>query len=78
MTAWTVYTRAGCSLCEQMMIELAEQLGPAAAQVAVIDIAGSPELEDRYGRRVPVLLADGDFVCCYRLDVERVRAYLTS
>jgi hypothetical protein len=77
MTAWTVYTRAGCSLCEELMAELAGILGPAAADVAVVDITDNPELETRYGRRIPVLLADGDFVCAYRLDHERVRAYLT-
>jgi hypothetical protein len=57
--------------------ELAELLGPAvAAAVQVVDIAGDPELERKYGTRIPVLLADGEFVCAYRLDVERVRAYL--
>ena len=56
---------------------LAELLGPAvAAAVQVVDIAGDPELERKYGTRIPVLLADGEFVCAYRLDVERVRAYL--
>lgn len=58
------------------MVELAELLGPAAAQVNVVDITDDPELERKYGQRIPILMADGDFVCAYRLDVERVRAYL--
>ncbi len=34
MTAWTVLSRAECSLCEQLLAELAEELSPAeAAQV---------------------------------------------
>lgn len=78
MVAWTVYSREGCSLCEQLMIELAELLGPAAAAVSVVDIGGDPELERKYGQRIPVLLADGEFVCAYRLDIERVRAYLQA
>ncbi len=78
MVAWTVYSREGCSLCEQLMIELAELLGPAAATVSVIDIGGDAELERKYGRRIPVLLADGEFVCAYRLDLERVRAHLSA
>ncbi|HWK74103.1 MAG TPA: glutaredoxin family protein [Povalibacter sp.] len=79
MVAWTVYSREGCSLCEQLMAELAELLGPAAAAAAsVVDIGGDPELERKYGQRIPVLLADGEFVCAYRLDVERVRAYLSA
>jgi hypothetical protein len=74
MTTWTVLSRAECSLCEQLMTELAEELSPAeAAQVSVIDVDGDPELARKYGHRVPVLLADGDFVCDYRLNRERVR-----
>jgi glutaredoxin len=77
MPQWTVYSRTGCSLCEHMLEELAELLGPqAGAAVQVVDIEGDPELERKYGTRIPVLLADGEFVCAYRLDAERVRAYL--
>jgi glutaredoxin len=77
MPVWTVYSRADCSLCERMLEELAELLGPQAATVVqVVDIAGQPELERRYSTRVPVLTADDEFVCAYRLDVERVRALL--
>jgi glutaredoxin-like protein DUF836 len=77
MPQWTVYSRADCSLCEHMLEELTELLGPqAAAAVQVVDIDGDPELERKYGTRIPVLLADGEFVCAYRLDPERVRGYL--
>ncbi len=76
MTAWTVYSRASCSLCEQLLAELAGLLGPAANDVTVIDISDDPGLEAKYGQRIPVLLADGEFVCAYRLDEQRVRGYL--
>jgi hypothetical protein len=77
MTHWLVYTRPDCSLCETLCQELAEVLGPAvAAQVQVVDITDDPELERRYGRRLPVLLADGEFLCEYRLDRERMQPYL--
>ncbi|HET9445372.1 MAG TPA: glutaredoxin family protein [Steroidobacteraceae bacterium] len=77
MPVWTVYSRADCSLCERMLEELAELLGPqAAAAVQVVDIEGQPELERRYGTRIPVLMADDEFVCACRLDTERVRALL--
>jgi len=53
--------------------------GPAAlTAVEVVDIEGHPELERRYGQRVPVLLADGEFVCAWRLDEARVRRVLES
>lgn len=73
----TVYSRAECSLCEQMLDELAQLLGPlAAARVTVTDIDQDPELIRKYGSRIPVLMADGEFVCAYRLDRARVEALL--
>jgi hypothetical protein len=78
MTQWTVYSREGCTLCEVMLTELAPLLGPAAAEVVVIDIAGNADLESKYGRRIPVLLADGEFVCSYRLDRERLETILQA
>ena len=78
MTAWTVYTRAGCSLCEQLIDDLARVLESSQAQVAVIDITDDAGLEAKYGRRIPVLLADGEFVCAYHLDEQRVRAHLSG
>lgn len=77
MTEWTVYSRAECGLCETLLHELAAILPPeAAAQVRVIDISSDPELERKYGLRIPVLLADGEFVCAYRLDHDRLAPYL--
>jgi hypothetical protein len=74
MTQWTVLSRADCSLCEQLLAELAAILDPAeAAQVTVVDIDQDPVLQRKYGQRIPVLLADGEFLCDYRLDAERVR-----
>jgi len=78
VTAWTVYTRPGCSLCEHLLEELAVLLGEAAAQVSVVDISDDPELEAKYARRIPVLTADGEFVCAYKLDQDRVKGYLQN
>jgi hypothetical protein len=77
MPRWTVYSRAGCSLCEELLDELAELVGPEVARaVEIVDIDGRPELQRRYGDRIPVLMADGEFVCAHRLDEARVRACL--
>jgi len=59
-----------------MLTELAALLGPLAATVRVVDIEGDPDLERRFGHRIPVLAFDDEFVCAYRLDAERVSAYL--
>ena len=79
MVHWTVLSRPDCSLCEQLLVELAEVLSPAdAARVSVIDVDQDPALARKYGHRIPVLLADGEFVCDYRLDRERVRHHTQS
>lgn len=77
MIAWTVYSRAECSLCDQLIEALAAMLG-AAANITVVDIGDDAELEAKYGRRIPVVLADGEFVCNFRLDEARVRACLDA
>jgi hypothetical protein len=77
MTEWTVYSRHDCGLCDELLHELAAVLpADAAARVRVIDIGADPELERKYGLRIPVLFADGEFVCAYRLDRERLAPYL--
>ncbi len=76
LSGWIVYSRDGCSLCEAMCAELALLLGPRAEAVQVVDVGSDPELEHRYGQRIPVLTVEGEFVCAYRLDTERLRPYL--
>ena len=50
-------------------------LGPAeSASVEVVDISDDQVLEARYSSKIPVLTADDEFVCCYRVDADRVRA----
>lgn len=58
------------------MVALAELLGERAHAVSVVDIESDEALHRKYFDRIPVLTVDGDFVCQYRLDVERVRRYL--
>jgi hypothetical protein len=77
MTAWVVYTRPGCTLCDEFLEEFAHLLGPAeASRVALVDVDSDADLQRKYGTRIPVLTADGEFVCNYRLDPERLSAYL--
>ncbi len=77
MPEWRVYSRAGCCLCEQLIEELAQMLDPALlGSVQVVDVGSDPALERKYGARIPVLMADDEFVCSYHLDRERVQRLL--
>ena len=76
MSRWIVYSRQGCGLCAEFMSELVELLGNRAVDVEVVDIADDPAMDAKYRHRIPVLTIDGDFVCSFRLDTDRVRRHL--
>jgi hypothetical protein len=61
------------------MDDLAAILGPdEMSRVQLVDVDADPETRRKYGTRIPVLLADGDMVCHYHVDGERIRPYLTG
>jgi hypothetical protein len=77
MLELTLLERRGCHLCD----DLAAELGPRLAGRAVLkhlDIDSDPVLARRFGRHVPVLLADGAVLCAHRLDPERLAAALAG
>jgi glutaredoxin len=60
----TLYTRAGCRLCDTMKTEL-ERRG---YRVVEVDIDTDPELVRRYGQDIPVVVrADGTELARHRL-----------
>jgi len=62
-------SREGCGLCAEMLHALAqlERAGTIPA-VIVVDVDADPELERRFGLKVPVLLLDGSVICHYTLN----------
>ena len=68
--ALKLYGRRHCHLCEEM----AQALRSRGIAFDEIDVDGSPELKERYGRVVPVLAgADGRELCRTRLDEAALR-----
>lgn len=78
----TLLGRGYCHLCDEM----AEALVPIAvahgARIEIVDVDARPELEERWGDLVPVLLfgapEDGAELCHYHLDANRVTAALNA
>ncbi len=70
-------SRPDCHLCEQFGSELG-QLGSAVDLPSVewVDVDSDPQLAQRYGLDIPVLLLDGVKVCQHRLDVAELRRLL--
>jgi hypothetical protein len=71
-----LYVREGCHLCDQFLVELSMDLGPAVEQLAVVDVDCDEELASRFGLRVPVLEAAGEVLCEGVYDGPEVRRVL--
>lgn len=74
----TLYSRAWCHLCEEMLADLEPLARVFDATIEVVDVDADPALVARYDELVPVLVCNGVELCHYRLDAERVRAALAS
>ncbi|MEX2496972.1 MAG: glutaredoxin family protein [Woeseia sp.] len=67
MRVLDVYSRPGCHLCELLIEELMPLLR-ARGCVQVHDIDRDPELEKKYGQRIPVVEHRGRLLCEFKLD----------
>lgn len=76
----TIYSKPGCHLCDEMksLVHriLARQSNSDAMTLDEIDISSDPELLDRYGLEIPVLLIDGKKVAKYRVSEEELTQML--
>ncbi|QWT45696.1 glutaredoxin family protein [Azospira inquinata] len=67
-----------CHLCHDMEAALEPLLAPLGLPVQTVDVDQFPELEERWGELVPVLLHEGQEVCHYFLDPAAVGAVLAK
>jgi glutaredoxin len=72
----TLYTRAGCHLCEEAERVLRQEQAASPFRLELVDIDRDPELARRYGVRVPVLALDGEDLFDYEVPVDLLRARL--
>ncbi len=73
---FTLYSRPGCGLCEEMLAELAALPAAQGIAVQVTDVDRQPALRERYGHKIPVLMLAGELVCHGRLDPDEVHKAL--
>lgn len=71
----TLYTRAGCHLCEAAE-EVLHRVPPGRADVRIVDIDADPDLQSRYTVRVPVVEVDGVEIAEYEVDPRVLAAAL--
>ena len=76
--ALTLYTRAGCHLCEDMEAVLLPTAAEFGCVLERVDISGDPALEVRFGQEIPVLLVNGRKAFKYRLTERELRRRLQA
>jgi hypothetical protein len=74
--AFVFYTREGCHLCEQFLLDLSLDFPALAAGLALRDVDSEQAWAVAWGLRVPVLTADGAVVCEGTYDRAKVGAAL--
>ncbi|MCA1979784.1 MAG: glutaredoxin family protein [Thiobacillus sp.] len=74
----TLYTRAGCPLCEEMAAAVEGLLDGRAVGITLRDVDADATLKARFGWDVP-LLFDGEIeICRHRIDENAFRAWLAE
>lgn len=72
----TLYTRAGCHLCEEAKAQMAPLLRECGARLREVDIDADPALRERYTNDVPVVFLGGKRVAKHRVDLRQFRRQL--
>ena len=66
---FTLYTRTGCHLCEDLEQALPELAAELDFDTEIIPIDNNKDLEQAYGSKVPVLALGDEIICEYFLDM---------
>jgi hypothetical protein len=75
----TLYFRSGCSLCEEMQLELFQAQQRYGYELQLVDVDSRAELMADYGHKVPVLTATGgEEICHYFLDHAALESYFST
>jgi hypothetical protein len=67
MRALTLYSKPGCHLCDEMKHVIEAVSSRVPLTLDVVDISTDPELAQRYGLEIPVLLIEGKKAAKYRI-----------
>lgn len=70
--------RAGCHLCADAELVLAQVCREFAVDYTMVSIDEDPELADLYWERIPVLLIDGEVFDFWRINEQRLRERLSG
>lgn len=72
----TLYTRAGCHLCDEAKAQMAPLLREFGAELREVDIDQDPALRAEYDHDVPVIFLGDRKVAKHRVDLAQLRRQL--
>ena len=72
----TLYTRAGCNLCEEAKAQMAPLLREFGATLREVDIDQDPALRAQYDYEVPVIFLGEKKIAKHRVDLAQLRRQL--
>jgi hypothetical protein len=72
----TLYSKAGCHLCEEAKAAIAPLLREFRATLREIDIEGDPTLMERFGCDIPVIYIGRKKAAKHRVNLEQFRRQL--
>lgn len=72
----TLYTRAGCHLCDEAKAAITPLLAEFGAKLKEIDVDRDPVLRDRYTNDVPVIFVGPQFFAKHRIHAASLRSAL--
>ena len=60
MTRVVLYGKPGCCLCDEAREAVAAVRASHPFELDEVDVSTDPELHNRYGERIPVVVVDGE------------------
>ena len=72
----TLYTRAGCHLCDEAKAQMAPLLREFGVTLREVDIDQDPALRAEYNDDVPVIFLGEKKIAKHRVDLEQLRRQL--
>lgn len=73
-----LYTRPGCTLCDELVVGAEPIVRRHDALIRKVNIDNDPELRRRYGHDIPVLELDGREICRHHLDAAALEQALVT
>ena len=74
----TLYTRAGCHLCDEAKSQMAPLLAEFGARLREVNIDSDSELRELYNLDVPVIFLAGRKIAKHRVDLAQFRRQLAE